>query len=148
MSQVLGCKPQNLIGTNRSRKGVCWEAIGDLTVTVTMLKNQPQEKGRKQGRQAQSGSCQGWACPGCCDCMVPSRDLTAALLHVWLLRSPGIIAFLPCSAVPLKFQSPAGERASDWHTLGHIPATKLLVDREREYLPSRVLGFASNHQSA
>lgn len=55
MSQVLGCKPHNLIPTGWSRKGVCWKAVGNLT--VTMLKNQPQEKGRKQVRQARLGSC-------------------------------------------------------------------------------------------
>lgn len=37
MSQVLSCKPHNLI-----QERVCWKAVGNLT--VTMLNNQPFRK--------------------------------------------------------------------------------------------------------
>lgn len=98
------------------------------------VKNQPQEKGRNQGKQAQSRSCHRTALLRMLKVCGPLQRPGAALLDAWLLRPSGTIAALPCSAIMLKFQNPKGVIASDGpHP--HYPSHRW-IGRGNIYLPS------------
>lgn len=98
------------------------------------VKNQPQENGRNQGKQAQSGSCHRTALLRMLKVCGPLQRPAAALLEAWLLRPSGIIAALTCSAIMLKYQNAKGVTASDRprpHYLSHQQ-----IGRGNIYLPS------------